>query len=191
VNTILQLRLHPAIVALREKIALSPPATKADVDLTYVTSRGRWYGQSWKGDQNKSGGIATNIGVHFFDMLHFVYGSLQTSVVHLNTQSKAAGYLEYEHARVRWFLSIDVSDVPAEERARGKRTFRAITADGEHIEFSDGFTDLHKRSYEEILSGRGFGLEENRVAIETVAVIRTASVEARGDKHPFVLEAAR
>jgi UDP-N-acetyl-2-amino-2-deoxyglucuronate dehydrogenase len=191
VNTILQLRLHPAIVALRDRIALEPPAVKADVDLTYVTSRGRWYGQSWKGDLNKSGGIATNIGVHFFDMLHFVYGSLQTSVVHLNTPSKAAGYLEYEHARVRWFLSIDVNDVPAEERARGKRTFRAITADGEHIEFSDGFTDLHKRSYEEILAGRGFGLEENRVAIETVAAIRNASAETRGDKHPFVLEAAR
>jgi UDP-N-acetyl-2-amino-2-deoxyglucuronate dehydrogenase len=191
VNTILQLRLHPAIVALRDRIALDPPAAKADVDLTYVTSRGRWYGQSWKGDENKSGGIATNIGVHFFDMLHFVYGSLQSSVVHLSTPSKAAGYLEYQHARVRWFLSIDVNDVPAEERAKGKRTFRAITANGEHIEFSDGFTDLHKRSYEEILASRGFGLEENRVAIETVAAIRNASVETRGDKHPFVLGAAR
>jgi UDP-N-acetyl-2-amino-2-deoxyglucuronate dehydrogenase len=191
VNTILQLRLHPAIVALRDRIALNPPAAKADVDLAYVTSRGRWYAQSWKGDQNKSGGIATNIGVHFFDMLHFVYGSLQSSVVHLSTPSKAGGSLEYQHARVRWFLSIDVNDVPAEERAKGKRTFRAINANGEHIEFSDGFTDLHKRSYEEILAGRGFGLEENRVAIETVAAIRTASVETRGDKHPFVLGAAR
>jgi UDP-N-acetyl-2-amino-2-deoxyglucuronate dehydrogenase len=191
VNTILQLRLHPAIVALRDRIAVNPPAGKADVDLTYVTSRGRWYGQSWKGDQNKSGGIATNIGVHFFDMLHFVYGSLQSSIVHLSMPSKAAGYLEYQHARVRWFLSIDVNDVPAVERAKGKRTFRAITANGEHIEFSDGFTDLHKRSYEEILASRGFGLEENRVAIETVAAIRNASVETRGDRHPFVLRAAR
>jgi UDP-N-acetyl-2-amino-2-deoxyglucuronate dehydrogenase len=124
-------------------------------------------------------------------MPHIVYESLQTSVVHLNTASKAAGHLEYEHLRVTWFLSIDVNDVPAEERAKGKRTFRAIPADGEHIEFSDGFTDLHKRSYEEILARRGFGLEENRVAIKTVAAIRTASVEARGDKHPFALGAAR
>jgi UDP-N-acetyl-2-amino-2-deoxyglucuronate dehydrogenase len=186
VNTILQLRLHPAIIALRERIALNPSAAKADVDLTYVTSRGRWYGQSWKGDQNKSGGIATNIGVHFFDMLHFVYGSLHSNIVHLSTPSKAAGYLEYQNARVRWFLSIDVNDVPAEERAKGKRTFRAITANGEHVEFSDGFTDLHKRSYEEILAGRGFGLEDNRVAIETVSTIREAPISTNGEKHPLV-----
>jgi UDP-N-acetyl-2-amino-2-deoxyglucuronate dehydrogenase len=191
VHTILQLRLHPAIIALRDKILASPPASKAEVDLTYITSRGRWYGQSWKGDQAKSGGIATNIGVHFFDMLHFVYGALQENIVHLSTPTKAAGYLEYEHARVRWFLSIDVNDIPASERASGKRTFRAIMADGELVEFSDGFTELHKRSYEEIIAGRGFGLEANRVAIETVAAIRNASVATRGDKHPFVLGAAR
>jgi UDP-N-acetyl-2-amino-2-deoxyglucuronate dehydrogenase len=186
VNTILQLRLHPAIIALRQRIALHPPLAKADIDLTYVTARGRWYAQSWKGDQNKSGGIATNIGVHFFDMLHFVYGTLQESIVHLSAPNKAAGYLEYQHARVRWFLSIDVNDVPSEIRAEGKRTFRALTANGDHIEFSDGFTDLHKNSYEEILAGRGFGLEENRVAVETVAAIRSASTEKRGEKHPFV-----
>jgi UDP-N-acetyl-2-amino-2-deoxyglucuronate dehydrogenase len=188
VHTILQLRLHPSIIALRDKILATPPASKADVDLTYVTSRGRWYGQSWKGDQAKSGGIATNIGVHFFDMLHFVYGALQENIVHLSTPTKAAGYLEYEHARVRWFLSIDVNDIPALERASGKRTFRAITADGELIEFSEGFTELHKRSYEEILAGQGFGLEENRIAIETVAAIRNAPIVSQGDRHPFVSE---
>jgi len=186
VNTILQLRLHPSIVALREKVQASDSDRKFDVDLTYITSRGHWYLQSWKGNEDKSGGIATNIGVHFYDMLHFVFGPVQESVVHLATPTKAAGYLEYERARVRWFLSIDVKDVPADERAKGKRTFRAITANGEDIEFSDGFTDLHTRSYEEILAGRGFGLEENRVAIETVAGIRRAPVVGTGEMHPFV-----
>lgn len=186
INTILQLRLHPSIVALREKVQASDPNQKFDVDLTYITSRGHWYLQSWKGNEDKSGGIATNIGVHFYDMLHFVFGPVQESVVHLATPTKAAGYLEYESARVRWFLSIDVNDVPADERANGKRTFRAITANGEDIEFSDGFTDLHTRSYEEILAGRGFGLEENRVAIETVAGIRRAPVVGTGEMHPFV-----
>lgn len=186
INTILQLRLHPAIIALRERVAARPAgAPKADVDLTYITSRGNWYHASWKAAEAKSGGIATNIGVHFYDMLHFVYGPLRENVVHLNTPSKAAGYLEYEHARVRWFLSIDVNDVPAAERAKGRRTWRAITADGEDVEFSDGFTDLHTRSYEEILAGRGFGLEENRVAIETVAHIRRAPVARSGEMHPF------
>jgi UDP-N-acetyl-2-amino-2-deoxyglucuronate dehydrogenase len=186
INTILQLRLHPSIVALREKVQASDPAQKFDVDLTYITSRGQWYLQSWKGKEDKSGGIATNIGVHFYDMLHFVFGPVQESIVHLAKPTKAAGYLEYERARVRWFLSIDVNDVPAHERAKSKRTFRAITANGEDIEFSDGFTDLHTRSYEEILAGRGFGLEENRVAIETVADIRGAQVRGKGEVHPFV-----
>jgi UDP-N-acetyl-2-amino-2-deoxyglucuronate dehydrogenase len=190
INTILQLRLHPSIVALREKVRSGAAEEKFDVDLTYITSRGHWYLQSWKGNEDKSGGIPTNIGVHFYDMLHFVFGAVQESVVHLATQTKAAGYLEYEHARVRWFLSIDVNDVPEAERGKGKRTYRAITANGENIEFSDGFTDLHTRSYEEILAGRGFGLEENRVAIETVSHIRNAAVEARGEKHPFVEKAA-
>lgn len=186
INTILQLRLHPSIVALREQVQSSDPNKKYDVNLTYITSRGHWYLQSWKGNTDKSGGIATNIGVHFYDMLHFVFGAVQQSVVHLATPTKAAGYLEYERARVRWFLSIDVNDVPEAERAKGKRTFRAITANGENIEFSDGFTDLHTRSYEEILAGRGFGLEENRVAIETVAGIRQSAVVSSGEIHPFV-----
>lgn len=186
INTILQLRLHPAIVKLKEKVAWETKSDKYDVDLTYITSRGKWYLQSWKGDERKSGGIATNIGVHFYDMLHFVFGKVKDNIVHLNTPTKAAGFLEYERARVRWFLSIDVADVPEEERAAGKRTFRAITADGENLEFSDGFTDLHTRSYQEILAGRGFKLEENRTAIETVAHIRTAAVTTKGDIHPFV-----
>ena len=187
VNTILQLRLHPAILALKEKVAMSPKDKKFEVDLTYITSRGHWYLQSWKGDEKKSGGIATNIGVHFYDMLHFVFGALQDNKVHYNAPTKAAGYLEYENARVRWFLSVDVNDIPADVRAAGQRTYRAITANGESIEFSDGFTDLHTISYREILAGRGFGLEENRIAIETVSHIRTAKLSSlSGDHHPFV-----
>jgi len=186
IHTILQLRLHPAIVALRERVARMPAGQKVDVDLTYITSRGNWYLKSWKGATEKSGGIATNIGVHFYDMLHFVYGAVQENIVHLNTPTKAAGYLEYERARVRWFLSLDANDVPSEERAKGKRTFRAVIADGENLEFSDGFTELHTRIYEDILSGGGFGVEDNRVAIETVSTIRRAPVVNSGEIHPFV-----
>jgi UDP-N-acetyl-2-amino-2-deoxyglucuronate dehydrogenase len=186
VNTILQLRLHPAVISLRDKVATANARGKYDVDLTYVTSRGKWYQKSWKGDETKSGGIATNIGVHFFDMLHFVFGGLQQSMLHLSTPTKAAGFLEYENARVRWFLSLDINDVPAELRAGGQRTYRSITANDEEIEFSSGFTDLHTVSYNEVLAGRGFGLDENRVAIETVAAIRTASASTVGERHPFV-----
>ncbi len=187
INTILQLRLHPSIIKLKEKIENGPQDKKYDVDLTYITSRGKWYLQSWKGDTKKSGGIATNIGVHFFDMLYFVFGELQQNVVHLSTPTKAAGYLEYEKARVRWFLSIDIEDVPQNIRDTGQRTFRSITVNGEELEFSGGFTDLHNRSYEEILAGRGFGLEENRVAISTVSAIREANITSlTGDYHPFI-----
>jgi len=187
INTILQLRVHPSIVALREKVQGQKKDAKHEVDLTYITSRGHWYLQSWKGDIKKSGGIATNIGVHFFDMLHFIFGALQDNVVHHSSDTKAAGYLEYEHARVRWFLSVDVEDVPAKQREAGQRTYRSITVDGEEIEFSGGFTDLHTRSYEEILAGRGFGLEENRTAIATVAAIRNANIAPlTGDYHPFL-----
>jgi UDP-N-acetyl-2-amino-2-deoxyglucuronate dehydrogenase len=187
IYTILQLRLHPAILALRDRVGKLPAGEKVDVDLTYITARGSWYLKSWKGLTEKSGGIATNIGVHFYDMLHFVYGALQENVVHLNTPTKAAGYLEYERARVRWFLSLDVNDVPIEERAKGKRTFRTVIADGENIEFSDGFTELHTKIYEDILSGGGFGVEDNRVAIETVSTIRNARIAPVGDlAHPFV-----
>lgn len=187
VNTILQLRVHPAIIALRNKVLAQKKNTKHEVDLTYITSRGHWYLQSWKGDLKKSGGIATNIGVHFFDMLHFIFGALQNNIVHLSTDTKAAGYLEYENARVRWFLSVDYNDVPEKQKELGQRTFRSITVDGEEIEFSGGFTDLHTRSYEEILAGRGFGLEENRTAITTVANIRNAAIAPlTGDYHPFL-----
>jgi len=187
VNTILQLRLHPSIIALRDKVQNGPKDRKYEVDLTYITSRGHWYLQSWKGDAKKSGGIATNIGVHFYDMLHFVFGELQQNVVHHSSDTKAAGYLEYAQARVRWFLSIDINDVPADVRATGQRTFRSITCEGEDIEFSGGFTDLHTRSYEEILKGNGFGLEENRVAIDTVSHIRAAQPQGlTGDYHPFL-----
>jgi UDP-N-acetyl-2-amino-2-deoxyglucuronate dehydrogenase len=185
VNTILQLRLHPTIQALRSKINLEKSSTKRDVDLTYITSRGHWYLQSWKGDIKKSGGIATNIGVHFFDMLHFLFGELQENVVHHNTDTNAGGYLEYEHARVRWFLSIDAGDLPDTAKENNQRTYRSISIDGSELEFSDGFTDLHTRSYEEILAGRGFGLRENRVAIETVTNIRTINpIGIVGEFHP-------
>jgi|TARA_R100000656_G_scaffold84311_2_gene61538 UDP-N-acetyl-2-amino-2-deoxyglucuronate dehydrogenase len=187
VNTILQLRVHPSIVALRDKVQTEEKHTKHEVDLTYVTSRGRWYLQSWKGDQKKSGGIATNIGVHFYDMLHFIFGELQENIVHHSDDSMAAGYLEYEKARVRWFLSVDYKYVPESIKSQGQRTYRSITVDGEEIEFSGGFADLHTRSYEEILAGRGFGLEENRVAIQTVADIRNSKpIGLAGDYHPFL-----
>ena len=187
IHTILQLRLHPAILAVQQEVQNSPDDTKYEVDLTYVTSRGSWYLQSWKGDTDKSGGIATNIGVHFYDMLQFIFGPLQENIVHYSSPTKAAGFLEYARARVRWFLSIDVNDVPAAQREAGQRTFRSITYDGKDLEFSGGFTDLHTRSYEEILAGRGFGLEENRAAIETVANIRTAAPAGMtGDYHPFL-----
>jgi UDP-N-acetyl-2-amino-2-deoxyglucuronate dehydrogenase len=193
INTILQLRVHPAIMALRDRVAAEAGSgRKHDVDLTYITSRGLWYLHSWKGDEKKSGGIATNIGVHFFDMLHFIFGGIQGNVVHLNEATRAGGFLEYERARVRWFLSVDSNDLPEAQLAAGQRTFRSITIDGEEIEFSGGFTDLHTRSYELILDGKGFGLEENRCAISTVADIRTARPAAlTGDYHPMVGKASR
>ncbi|MFN3724744.1 MAG: Gfo/Idh/MocA family oxidoreductase [Allosphingosinicella sp.] len=189
VSTILQLRVHPAIVALRDKVRSDKGNRKYEVDLTYITSRGRWYLHSWKGDEKKSGGIATNIGVHFFDMLHFIFGDLQHNVVHLSEDVRAGGYLEYEHARVRWFLSVDANDLPQPQKESGQRTFRSITVDGEEIEFSDGFADLHTVSYEKILAGEGFGLEANRCAIKTVADIRSANpAPLVGDYHPQLLK---
>ena len=186
VSTILQLRVHPAIMALRDRILAEPAGRKHDVDLTYITSRGLWYQHSWKGDVKKSGGIATNIGVHFFDMLHFMFGGVQANTVHVSSPTRAAGFLEYDRARVRWFLSVDANDLPARRGDAGQRTYRSITIDGEEIEFSGGFTDLHTRSYELILDGKGFCLEENRCAIETVAKIRTAApVGPKGDCHPL------
>lgn len=187
VFNILQLRHHEAILKLRDKVAAAPADTKFDVELTYITSRGKWYAESWKGDPRKSFGVATNIGVHFFDMLHFVFGRLQANVVHWTGDAKAAGYLEYERARVRWFLSIDANDLPASVKGR-KTTFRNIDISGEQLEFSEGFTDLHTVSYREILAGRGYGLADARHCIETVDAIRSATKPQAlsGDAHPFV-----
>lgn len=186
VYNILQLRLHPAIIALRQRIEASGDR-KHDVDLTYITSRGNWYYTSWKGDLSKSGGIATNIGVHFYDMLSWVFGPVQQNVVHLHTHDRAAGYLEFERARVRWFLSINIDTIPAEVIAAGKRTFRSLSIDGESFEFSEGFTELHTESYRRILNGEGFELEEARNAIQIVHDIRKQTpVGAVGDYHPFV-----
>lgn len=187
VYNILQLRHHAAIKALRDKIAAAPADKVFDVDLTYLTSRGRWYHVSWKGDVQRSGGIATNIGVHFFDMLAWVFGVRRESVVHLHEADVAAGYLEYERARVRWFLSINPDYLPAPAKAAGKRTYRSILIDGEELEFSEGFTDLHTVTYQDILDGRGYGLSAARTAIETVFEIRQARpVGLKGDRyHPF------
>lgn len=186
VYNILQLRLHPSIVALREQIAAAPPGAMPEVELTYITSRGHWYYASWKGEESKSGGIATNIGVHFFDMLTWVFGPVLEQEVHLHTHDRAAGFLQLERARVRWFLSINAETLPAEVIAQGGRTFRALTIGGQQYEFSEGFTDLHTRSYAEILAGRGFGLETARAAIELVYQIRQLPpVGPNGRAHPL------
>jgi UDP-N-acetyl-2-amino-2-deoxyglucuronate dehydrogenase len=187
VYTILQLRLHPSIINLKTTIEASGADTRHDVDLTYITSRGHWYGISWKGNEKKSGGIATNIGVHFFDMLGFVFGDLRENILHHVTDTMAAGYLEYDRARVRWFLSVDAAHLPASASEAGQRTYRSITVDGEEIEFSGGFTDLHTVSYGHILKGGGFGLEDTRAAVETVSNIRRMqAVGKTGDFHPFL-----
>jgi len=172
VFTILQLRLHPAIIALKEKIDAAPPGKKHVVDLQYITSRGHWYHTSWKGDITKSGGIATNIGVHFFDMLMWVFGSVVENNVTLHTKTTASGSLELEKASVNWMLSIDVNTLPENVRAAGKRTFRTLTIDGDAFEFSEGFTELHTQSYNDIISGKGFPMSESKKAIELVHKIR-------------------
>jgi UDP-N-acetyl-2-amino-2-deoxyglucuronate dehydrogenase len=184
VSTILQLRLHPAIQALKSKIDASPK-NAFSVDLTYITSRGRWYHASWKGDDAKAGGVATNIGVHFFDMLSYVFGPTSMNVVHLRDRDRAAGFLVCGRATIRWFLSVDRNDLPEAVKAN-KTTYRSMTIDGEEVEFSDGFTDLHTRSYEEILAGRGFSMETVRPSIEIVSAFRRAPVEGnRGECHPL------
>ncbi len=186
VYTILQLRLHPAIRALREQVRSSPTPAVREVELTYITSRGKWYYASWKGDPNRSGGIATNIGIHFFDMLRWVFGPVRENIVHLNTHDRASGFLLLERARVRWFLSIHPGALPEEVRAKGGHTFRSLRMDGVEIEFSDGFTDLHTLSYRDIFEGKGFGLEEAGTAVGIVHDIRKASPEGpRGDCHPL------
>lgn len=183
---ILQLRVHPSIIALKEKIANGPKDKIYDVDLTYLTSRGNWYYTSWKGNLSKSGGIATNIGVHFFDMLSWIFGDVKQNVVHVNTHDRAAGYLEFEKARVRWFLSINADTLPDEIKAKNQTTYRSITIDGKELEFSTGFNDLHTTSYQKIISGKGYGVEAPRQAIEIVHDIRHATLlGAKGEYHPF------
>lgn len=188
VYTILQLRVHPALQALCEKIAAEPADRVHDVDLTYITSRGKWYLFSWKGEVHKSGGVGTNIGIHFFDLLTWIFGPLQSVEVHSSTDRQAAGYLELQRARVRWFLSLDRKDLPVQAVASGKSTYRSITVDGEEVEFSEGFTDLHTRVYEEILAGRGHGIAEARESVEIAYQIRHAQTIAPDaeKRHPFL-----
>lgn len=186
INTILQLRLHPSIIALKNKVDFEKKNGKFDIDLTYLTSRGNWYHVSWKGDESKSGGIATNIGVHFYDMLSWVFGEVQENIVHLREKDKAAGYLEFKKARVRWFLSVDEKMLPKNIVEKEQRTYRSIMVDGEEIEFSGGFTDLHTVSYQEILKGNGFGLDEARQSIEIVHDIRNKEIIKTGEIHPYL-----
>lgn len=186
VYTIFQLRLHPAVIAWKKKIDSSPKDKIFDVELTYITSRGLWYYTSWKGDTAKSGGIATNIGVHFYDMLSWIFGKVKENIVHVASHDRVAGMLLFERARVRYFLSINYDTIPPEIKKTGKRTYRNIVCDGEQVEFSEGFTELHTTSYKEILAGRGFGLEDARNCIEIVSNIRTAqAIGLKGDYHPL------
>ena len=184
--TILQLRLHDKIKALKKKIEEGPKDKIYDVDLTYITSRGNWYYASWKGDINKSGGIATNIGVHFYDMLIWIFGAVKKNIVHVASHDRVAGYLELEKARVRYFLSINAETLPPNAVEGEKRTYRTIMIDGDEFEFSLGFTELHTESYKEILAGRGFRIEEARPCINTVYEIRHATpIGLVGDYHPM------
>lgn len=186
VYNILQLRLHQSIIDLKNKIDNGPKDKIYDFDLSYLTSRGTWYYTSWKGDEHKSGGIATNIGVHFYDMLSWIFGPIKTNIVHIHTHDRAAGYFEFEKARVRWFLSINYDTIPDHIKATGKTTYRSMTLEGEEIEFSDGFTELHTKSYQGVLEGKGFGLDEARTSIEIVHQIRNATpIGLKGDYHPF------
>jgi UDP-N-acetyl-2-amino-2-deoxyglucuronate dehydrogenase len=183
VNTILQLRLHPQIIALKKKIESDKAGKKYDIVLTYITPRGKWYHYSWKGDVGKSGGIATNIGIHFFDMLIWIFGGIKSNKVHYYKEDKAGGVLELENADVKWYLSIDSADLPD----KNHKTYRSILLNGKEFEFSEGFTDLHTKSYKEILSGKGFGIEVTKPSIEAVYDIRNSSpVGLKGEYHPFL-----
>ncbi|WP_235299271.1 Gfo/Idh/MocA family protein [Portibacter marinus] len=186
IYNILQLRLHDSIIDLRNLVSNAPKDKIFEFDLTYQTSRGLWYYTSWKGDESKSGGIATNIGVHFFDMLGWVFGEVRNNLVHIHTHDRAAGYLEFDHARVKWFLSINYDTLPEAVKANGQRTYRSVTIDGREIEFSQGFTELHTKSYQDILNGGGYGIEESRKAIELVHEIRQSDpIGLKGHYHPF------
>lgn len=188
VNTILQLRLHPVIQQLKTNVEKDNSVIH-DIELTYITSRGNWYFASWKAQEEKSGGIATNIGIHFFDMLIWIFGDVERNVVHILEPKRAAGFLRLKKANVRWFLSIDEHALPAEVRNAGKRTYRSLTINGKELEFSEGFTDLHTLSYEKILAGEGFGIAEAFASIELAHQIRNAHpVGLQGDFHPFALK---
>lgn len=174
IYTILQLRVHPSLLELKAKIDKSYSGKKYDIDLTYITARGKWYFYSWKGNIQYSGGVATNIGIHFFDMLIWIFGKVEHSDVHYMDEKKVGGYLELEKARVRWFLSLDKNDVPPEVLKKGQTTFRSVTLDGQEVEFSGGFTDLHTVIYRQILEGKGFGIEDARPSIQLAYQIRNA-----------------
>jgi UDP-N-acetyl-2-amino-2-deoxyglucuronate dehydrogenase len=187
VYSVLQLRHHPKIAGLRDKVLKESTGKIFEIDLTYITSRGKWYFRSWKGDESKSGGIATNIGVHFFDMLSWIFGNVKDSRVHILQPDKAAGLLELDRARVRWFLSLDKKDLPGRICEAGKSTFRLLTIDEEEFEFSEGFTDLHTVSYQEILAGKGYGLQDAKAAIDIVYGIRNSRPSGpTGDYHPLL-----
>lgn len=183
--TVLQLRVHPSLVQLRESLV----ASKAihDVELTYITSRGPWYQVSWKGDHDKSGGVATNIGIHLFDLLMWLFGSLNGIKVYHKDDERMSGFIELERARVRWFLSVDKNDLPEQANTNGKTTYRSITVDGKEIEFSEGFTDLHTKVYEETLAGRGFGIKEARPSVQLTHDIRQSPLSPIDTlAHPFL-----
>lgn len=186
VYTILQLRVHPSLVELKKSLEHSYLKNKAKVTLTYVTSRGLWYNYSWKGMNEKSGGIATNIGIHFFDLLIWLFGKVQNCSVHVSAPDRISGFLELDNAYVNWFLSINKDDIPSDEAAKGKTTFRSVVVDDREIEFSEGFTDLHTRVYEETLSGKGFGIEDARLSINLVHEIKNLKISTDYDSlHPF------
>ena len=188
VNTVLQLRLHPQLVALKEQLASERAHDLHEVSLTYITARGRWYDVSWKGSDERSGGIVTNIGIHFFDLLLWLFGGVVSCEVHLREPRRIGGYVQLERARVRWFLSCETADLPFVPEAGGKATFRSITVDGREVEFSEGFTDLHTRVYEEALAGRGFGIDDSRPSIELCHRLRSSPVSVDATKvHPAVV----
>jgi UDP-N-acetyl-2-amino-2-deoxyglucuronate dehydrogenase len=188
VNTILQLRVHPTIEELRAKLRAEQSSHKHDVVLTYVTSRGSWYDVSWKGIEERSGGIATNIGVHFFDLLLWLFGPVEQCLMHLKESKRMAGFLELKNANVRWFLSVDAKDLPYPAVPGSKTTFRSMKLRGKEIEFTEGFTELHTRVYERTLGGNGFGIEDARGAIDLVHRIRTTALTpSNGTAHPAVL----
>ncbi len=188
INTVLQLRLHPALMELRASLQASSVARLHDIVLTYVTARGAWYHTSWKGYPEKSGGIATNIGIHLFDLLIWLFGKPGTVSVHHSGPERMSGFLELERAHVRWFLSINPGDLPFKIQPGGRSTYRSITIDGQEVEFTEGFTDLHTRVYQETLAGRGFGIDDARPSIELVYKIRNTPVTPPdGNAHPFLL----